>query len=301
MNRVKSFLNDTSLFRKIYIIDLFLCMVSYVQLLGYVMLPFLFIWGLRMVYFNQHRYNTFFKMRFGIWVGAFIAASAESYKGKLRDLLAWYRHQMEALGVEIHLGYEVRTLQEFGDEPVIVATGAVPRVLKGVTGHEKMIEACEFLLSEPGAAEAAGLCSGDTGADGMAPGVRAAGRALNIGNTVALQGKRPVIIEMLDDLIRQKGVCLANSSYLREYFAWKKVPVYLKTRLVEVKDGAVVCTDEDGKLFEIPCDSVISCAGYLPAPLSPAGKKNVQIIGDCRSVGNLRSVIWGAYEAAMKV
>ena len=249
--------------------------------------------------------------------GAFIAASAESYKGKLRDLLAWYRHQMEALGVEIHLGYEVRTLQEFGDEPVIVATGAVPRVLKGVTGHEKMIEACEFLLSEPGAAEAAGLCPGDTGADGMAPGVRAAGRALNIGNTVAvigggltgceiayelaLQGKRPVIIEMLDDLIRQKGVCLANSSYLREYFAWKKVPVYLKTRLVEVKDGAVVCADEDGKLFEIPCDSVISCAGYLPAPLSPAGKKNVQIVGDCRSVGNLRSVIWGAYEAAMKV
>ena len=75
MNRVKSFLNDTSLFRKIYIIDLFLCMVSYVQLLGYVMLPFLFFWGLRMVYFNQRRYNTFFKMRFGIWVGAFIAAS----------------------------------------------------------------------------------------------------------------------------------------------------------------------------------------------------------------------------------
>jgi len=27
--------------------------------------------------------------------GAFIAAAAESYKGKLRDLLAWYRRQME--------------------------------------------------------------------------------------------------------------------------------------------------------------------------------------------------------------
>ena len=249
--------------------------------------------------------------------GAFIAASAESYKGKLRDLLAWYRHQMEALGVEIHLGYEVRTLQEFGDEPVIVATGAVPRVLKGVTGHEKMIEACEFLLSEPGAAEAAGLCPNDPGTAGEASDIRPTVSALKLGETVAvigggltgceiayelaLQGKKPVIIEMMNDLIRQKGVCLANSSYLREYFAWKKVPVYLETRLVEVKDGAVVCADRDGKLFEIPCDSVISCAGYLPAPLAPAGKKNVQIVGDCRSVGNLRSVIWGAYEAAMKV
>ena len=73
-----------------------------------------------------------------------------------------------------------------------------------------------------------------------------------------LQGRKPVIIEMTDDLIRQKGVCLANSSYLREYFAWKKVPVYLNTRLTEVKDGAVVCADADGKEFEIPCDSVIS-------------------------------------------
>ena len=68
-----------------------------------------------------------------------------------------------------------------------------------------------------------------------------------------------------------------------------------------MKDGAIVCEDKDGKSFEILCDSVISCAGYLPAPLGTAGKKNVQIIGDCRSVGNLRSVIWGAYEAAMKV
>ena len=106
---------------------------------------------------------------------------------------------------------------------------------------------------------------------------------------------------MMDDLVKQKGVCLANSSYLREYFAWKKVPVYLETRLTEVKDGAVVCLDKEGKEFEIPCDNVISCAGYLPAPLSSAGKKNVQFVGDCRKVGNLRSVIWGAYEAAMKI
>ncbi len=35
--------------------------------------------------------------------GTFIAAaSAESYKGKLRDLLTWYRKQMADLGIEIH-------------------------------------------------------------------------------------------------------------------------------------------------------------------------------------------------------
>ena len=50
----------------------------------------------------------------------------------------------------------------------------------------------------------------------------------------------------------------------------------------------------------IPCDSVISSVGYDPAPLAPAGK-NVHLVGDCLAVGNLRSVIWRAYEVAMKV
>lgn len=75
MTTARKFLDDSSLFRKIYIIDLFCCMLSFVQVLAYVMLPFLFIWGLRLVYFNQRRYDTFFKLRFGLWVGAFIAFS----------------------------------------------------------------------------------------------------------------------------------------------------------------------------------------------------------------------------------
>ena len=116
----------------------------------------------------------------------------------------------------------------------------------------------------------------------------------------ALQGKQPVIVEMKNDLIAQTGVCLANSSYLREWFAWKKVPVYLETTLQEVKDDSIVCKDASGKEITIPCDSVISSAGYIPNPLAPKGS-NVSLVGDCDGVGNLRSVVWRAYEVAMKI
>ena len=117
---------------------------------------------------------------------------------------------------------------------------------------------------------------------------------------LALQGKQPVIVEMKNDLIAQTGVCLANSSYLREWFAWKKVPVYLETTLQEVKDDSIVCKDASGKEITIPCDSVISSAGYIPNPLAPKGS-NVSLVGDCDGVGNLRSVVWRAYEVAMKI
>lgn len=218
--------------------------------------------------------------------GTFIPASAESYKGKLRDLLAWYRRQMTELGIEVHLNTEIREIAQFGEEDVIIATGAAPRTLRNVPGYEKMIEACDYLNGEPVGETVAVIGGGLTGSE--------------IAYELALQGKKPIIVEMKDDLVSQTGVCLANSSYLREWFALHEVPVYLETKLKEVKDSSVVCQKKDGENIEIACDSVISSAGYVPTPLVQKGK-NVQLVGDCLKVGNLRSVVWRAYEAAMKI
>lgn len=221
--------------------------------------------------------------------GTFIAASAESYKGKLRELLAWYRREMEKQNVTIHLNHEVTSLDEFEGMPIVVATGSTARVLGRVPGHEKMVEACEYLTGTEVGDTVAVIGGGLTGSE--------------IAYELALLGKHPIIVEMKDDLVSQKGVCLANSSYLREWFEWHKIPVYLETTLKEVRDDGITCTDKEGKEIEIKCDSVISSAGYIPKPLGdPKNKKsNVFYVGDCNSIGNLRTVIWGAYEAAMKI
>ncbi len=218
--------------------------------------------------------------------GTFIPASAESYKGKLRDLLTWYRRQMEQMEIEIHFESEIRNIDQFGQEPVILATGAVPRVLGKIPGHERMIEACDYLNGAEVGETVAVVGGGLTGCE--------------IAYELALQGKKPVIVEMKNDLIAQKGVCLANSSYLREWFALHQVPVYLETSLKKVAEDRILCEKKDGSKVEILCDSVISSAGYIPAPLEAKGKQ-VYLVGDCKKVGNLRSVIWGAYETAMKI
>ena len=68
----------------------------------------------------------------------------------------------------------------------------------------------------------------------------------------------------------------------------------------KVAEDRILCEKKDGSKVEILCDSVISSAGYIPAPLEAKGKQ-VYLVGDCKKVGNLRSVIWGAYETAMKI
>ena len=218
--------------------------------------------------------------------GTFIAASAESYKGKLRDLLTWYKKQMADLKIEVCLNDTVETVEQFKGNPVIVATGSTARVLRNVPGNEKMIEACEYLTGTPVGETVAVIGGGLTGCE--------------IAYELALQGKKPIIVEMKDDLVSQKGVCLANSSYLREWFALHKTPVYLETTLQAVNDGHIVCKDKDGNEVKIDCDSVISSAGYIPNPLTKAGG-NVHLVGDCLQIGNLRTVIWRAYEVAMKI
>ena len=221
--------------------------------------------------------------------GTFIAASAESYKGKLRDLLKWYRRQMKELGIEVHLNKEIKDVSRFGKSDIIIATGAKPRVLTGIPGHELMIEACEFLRGKEVGDKVAVVGGGLTGCE--------------IAYELALMGKNPVIVEMKDDLISQKGVCLANSSYLREWFDLYRVPVYLNTTLKEVWEDCIVCLDSKGKEFTIECDSVISSAGYIPNPLVKENDResNMDYIGDCKKVGNLRTVIWRAYEVAMRI
>lgn len=216
--------------------------------------------------------------------GTFIPASAESYKFRLRQLLVWYRYQMEKLGVEVKLNTEIKDLKQFKGEPVIIATGSKARILN-VPGKEKMVEACEYLNGKPVGDVVAVIGGGLTGSE--------------IAYELELQGKHPIIIEMKDDLVAQKGVCLANSSYLREYFAYKEVPVYLETKLVEVKDKSIIVATKEGNK-EILCDSVISSAGYISAPLVSKGS-NVHLVGDCLQIGNLRTVIWRAYEVAMKI
>ena len=71
------------------------------------------------------------------------------------------------------------------------------------------------------------------------------------------------------------------------------------------KDGIVYFdrgrrTGKDGKQFTIAADSVILSTGYRPAPIAEKAK-NVHIVGDASKVGNLRSVIWQAWDVAMKL
>ena len=218
--------------------------------------------------------------------GVFIAAAAPSFKEKDRDLIKWYEREITRYPIEVKLNTEVKDINALGADEVIIATGATAKRIP-VKGVEHTIEATEYLLGEKAVGENVTIIGGGlTGCE--------------IAYDLYLQGKKPTIVEMMDDLIVTKGICLANTSFLRDFFETNKVPVHLETKLNEVLEDGVMVTDKDGKNFKIDADSVIMSVGYNPAPLAPKAK-HVHVIGDANKVGNLRTVIWGAWDVAMKI
>ena len=218
--------------------------------------------------------------------GVFIAAAAPSFKEKDRDLIAWYKRELTKYPIEVNLNAEITDIAALGADEVIVATGSTPNRIP-IPGFDKGIQAVDFLLGKAEVGENVTIIGGGlTGCE--------------IAYELYLQGKKPTIVEMQDDLITTPGVCLANTSYLRDFFEANKVPVHLETGVKEIKDGVVIAAGKDGNTFEIPSDSVILSVGYKSAPLAPKGR-HIHVIGDAAKVGNLRSVIWGAWDTCMKL
>ena len=218
--------------------------------------------------------------------GVFIAAAAPSFKEKDRDLIAWYKREIAKYDIGIRLNAEITDVDELGADEVIIATGAVANRLS-VAGIEHGVEAIDYLLGKAEVGENVVVIGGGlTGCE--------------IAYDLCLKGKKPAIVEMKQDLIAVSGVCLANSSYLRDFFTANKVPVYLEHRVGEIFEDGLTVINKDGETARLDADSIILSTGYRPAPLETKGRK-IHVVGDANKVGNLRSVIWQAWDVAMKL
>ena len=217
--------------------------------------------------------------------GVFLAAAAPSFKEKDRQLIDWYRRQIEQSPVTVHQNTEITDLNTLDAEEIVVATGARPRRLP-IPGVENAMEATEYLEGKETGDRVVIVGGGLTGCE--------------IAYDLLRKGKQPTIVEMKNDLIAVKGVCLANSSFLRETFALHEIPVYLETSLQTIWPDSVTLQDKTGTSFDVPCDTVILSVGYMPNPLAPASR-HVHIVGDAQKVGNLRTVIWRAWDVCMKL
>lgn len=217
--------------------------------------------------------------------GVFIAAAAPVFKEKDKELIEWYKRQIAKLPIDVRLNTEIKDIASLKTDEIIIATGAVARK-PPIPGIEHSIEAVDYLEGKPVGNNVVIIGGGLSGCE--------------IAYDLYNKGKKPVIVEMKNDLMAVRGLCLANSSFLRDFFEANKVPVHLESTVRRITPDSVVIARKDGSEETVPADSVIVSVGYTPAPL--AGKsRHVRIVGDADKVGNLRTVVWKAWKTALKI
>lgn len=220
--------------------------------------------------------------------GVFNAAAAMSFKEKDKELLQWYQRELGKSTVDVHLNTVIEDPSALDSDIVVIATGAHPRTLR-VPGAERAITAQAFLEGQSVVGDKVVIIGGGlTGCE--------------IAYELALQGKHPSLVEMTPHLVGAKGICMANSTMLRELLRYHKVPSYLGATCEEITEDSVVINTAEGKKT-IPADSVILSVGYVPddrfASLRQSNK--IYFVGDCDKVGNLKTVIKQAYELVQKI
>ena len=222
--------------------------------------------------------------------GAFIAAAAPSFKEQDKKLLLWYKRQLKELDVDVRLNTAVdpAKVDELGADAVIVATGAQPRKLP-IPGFDgpNTIEAIDYLRDRKQAGDKVVIIGGGlTGCE--------------IAYDLALKGKKPVIVEMQDDILKVPGLSAANSNMLREIIRYYGIEVRLSSSLKAITSTGVVLSEESGEV-SLDADSVILSVGYVPEMKFNAEDPRVRVIGDAEKVGNLLTVIRAAYAAAYAI
>ena len=230
--------------------------------------------------------------------GLFLTASAMTFKENDKDLITWYKREIEKAGIEVRFNTEVNDLNTLrGFDEIIVATGSVPRTMPQIKGFEKALTFTQVLKEKHELGDKVLFIGG-----GQSSCEAAYDLLLNY-------GKHPIIVEYANDLVAAQATCLANTSYLRDAMEYHKVPVYLHSTVTEITDkGCTVKNVQTGETFFVECDSVVNGIGFVPTPVGGKtasrkvkGRETIHRVGDCVAIGNLRTVIWRAWDVCMKI
>ena len=225
--------------------------------------------------------------------GQLKSAATPPFKSQLRQLVVWYKHQMELLNVTVHLNTEltVDSPELKNADRIIVATGAVP-VTPKIPGIENTID---ILTAHTDPQKLKGgkiiFCGG---------GLSACDSALE----TAMKGKKVAIIEMLDEVAVNDH--FINKASLIPMLLQNGVELYTGHKVLKIQADGVITLKKDGTEEFIPGDTIVSAFGMAPnnafaKAVDAKYHLKTRIIGDSLKVGKVGGAVRQGMYAALSI
>lgn len=222
--------------------------------------------------------------------GALLIAGVPDFKEDDRDLIAWYTHELNRLGVEVRLGTPAtkELIAELHPDTVFVAEGSRP-VIPRIDGVDHAVLAQDILLGNTEAKENITVIGGGL-----------VGCELSL--HLAQNGKHVTIIEALPDILKSGApIPPMNEWMLRDLLAFNHVDIITGACVKSISDAGV-SYEKDGTEQHVNADQTVLAIGYRSDKTLYEELKydyaQIYNLGDSREVRNIRGAVWDAYEVA---
>jgi 2,4-dienoyl-CoA reductase-like NADH-dependent reductase (Old Yellow Enzyme family)/thioredoxin reductase len=225
--------------------------------------------------------------------GQLKSAATPPFKEQLRELVVWYKRQLELYKVNVHLNHEItETSPELDSaDEIIVATGAIP-FTPNIKGIENTVDILSAHLDESKLkGDKIIYCGG---------GLSACDSALE----TAMKGKKVAIIEMMDEVAINDH--FINKAALIPALHKSGVEIFTGHKVLEIQKNGVKAMKKDGSEVFIEGDTIVASFGMvknnkLASAIDEKYHNKTRIIGDCTKVGKVGGAVRTGMYAAMSL
>jgi NADPH-dependent 2,4-dienoyl-CoA reductase/sulfur reductase-like enzyme len=227
--------------------------------------------------------------------GALRFAAGPPFKTDMKRYLDWMIRKIQQASVEVELSTEVTvdSIKAARPDVLIVAVGAKP-----------------IIPALPGIERTHVVWAGDVGLERVKVGetIVVAGAGLT-GCEAALhltqQGKKVKIIDTISESEIAKDAATVSRMVLLALLREQGAEFKTEVKLEEITDKDVVVVDKQQNRLEIPADTVVLSLGFTARSETVKAlqglAREVYVIGDCSTPGNLMAAIHDAFNVAVEI
>jgi hypothetical protein len=211
-----------------------------------------------------------------------------SFKENDRELIRWYKREIEKAGIEVRFNTEINDVGTLrGFDAIISATGAVPRTMP-IPGFDKTMSFTELLVEKKPVGDKVLFFGGGQS-------------SCEAAYDLVLHGKHPIIVEFAPDLVAAQATCLANTSFLRDAMEYHKVPVYLSPPSPTSTTAALPFAARTARPSRSPATLLSTASASFPPPAATTRALPSTPSATASPSATCAPSIWRAWDVCMKI
>ncbi|WP_206812709.1 NAD(P)/FAD-dependent oxidoreductase [Paradesulfitobacterium ferrireducens] len=224
-------------------------------------------------------------------------AAVPKFKQDVKNLIAWYKHQIQSLNIDLRLSQDARLgdIQRLEPDILVLATGSehfIPKIQK--INSRKVVTASDVLTGKAKAKGKVAIIGG---------GLVGVETALYLAKEEPGSIQGITILEMMEEIAFD--VVSVNKLEIKRQIKEEDIKIITSAKVTSITESGLEYSDEDQKTIAVDADAIILAVGFVAREGLAADFRDaapaVYVIGDSKKPGKIIDAINEAAELAINL